>query len=109
MPGILARASAWVVVRGVMMAGSGVPTVQYGTPNGQFAGSVTALVQNAAATLREIVGATALLCIVIAALLWHFIHDQRATERAKELVAAAVIGLLVVAFAPQIVNMVIQL
>lgn len=82
---------------------SGIPPVQYGTANAA-AGNVTTALTGIAATIRDVLGATALVALVVAALVNHFVHDQRAKDRAKEIVAAAVGGLLIAAFAPAIVN-----
>ena len=86
-----------------------IPTVQYGTGTGTGAGgafisTVTNAMENGAETIRMVLGGTALLVILVAAVMNHFVHDQRAKERAKELIAAAVVGLLLAAFAPSIVN-----
>lgn len=77
--------------------------VQYGTPNGA-ANTVVVAGENIAATIRDVLGATALVAFLSAALVNHFVHDQHAKERAKEIMWSAVVGLLVAAFAPTIVN-----
>ena len=81
-----------------------VPPARYGTPNGAISGSVSAAIEGLAATIRDILGATALLAIVVAAIMNHFVHSLRAKEQAKEVAFAAIIGLLIAAFAPDIVN-----
>ena len=93
-----------------LAAGSGIPPVNYGAgADTKFSGQVSGAAENVASTIRDILGATALIAFVVAALMNHFVHDQRAKERAKELIGAAVVGLLVAAFAPQIVNFIASL
>ena len=93
-----------------LAAGSGIPPVNYGAnADTGFAGQVSGAAENVASTIRDLLGATALLVILVAAVMNHFVHDQRAKERAKELIGAAVVGLLVAAFAPQIVNFIASL
>lgn len=88
---------------GHLMA-SGIPTVNYGTGDSAAANTVTTAMENVASTIRMVLGGTALVVILAAAVMNHFVHDARAKERAKELIGAAVVGLLLAAFAPQIVN-----
>ena len=83
---------------------SGIPTVSYGTGNTTLGQTVNNSMENIAATIRYVLGGTALVVILAAAVMNHFVHDARAKERAKELIGAAVVGLLLAAFAPQIVN-----
>lgn len=84
--------------------GNGIPQVQYGNGNTALGNTINSAMENIAATIRYVLGATALVVILAAAVMNHFVQDPRAKERAKELVAAAVVGLLLAAFAPQIVN-----
>jgi len=84
-------------------SGTGIPTVSYGTA-GSLGTTVSTELENIAATIRDILGATALLALVAAALVNHFIHDPRSKDRAKEIVVAAIVGLLIAAFAPQVIN-----
>ena len=84
-------------------SGLNIPPVQYGT-GGTLATKVNGEIENVAAMVRDILGGTALLALVIAALVNHFIHDPRSKDRAKEIVVAAIVGLLIAAFAPEIVN-----
>lgn len=85
-------------------AGAGIPKVQYGTSTGTLSTKVNTAMENIAETIRLVLGGTALVVILAAAVMNHFVHDQRAKDRAKELIGAAVVGLLLAAFAPQIVN-----
>jgi hypothetical protein len=62
-----------------------------------------------ASMIRYIMGSTALIVIVAAAAYMHFIHNPRSKETAKELLFGAIIGLLLAAFAPQIVNFITSL
>ena len=82
---------------------SGPAPVQYGVPSGA-AGTVIGAMESIAATIRYILGATALVAFLVAALVNHMVHDQHAKDRAKEIMASAVVGLLIAAFAPAIVN-----
>lgn len=92
-----------VIMGAQAAAASGLPQVNYGT-GGSLATKVNGELENVAATVRDILGGTALLALVIAALINHFVHDPRSKDRAKEVVVAAVVGLLIAAFAPSIVN-----
>lgn len=93
-----------------LAAGSGIPPVGYGAGTGSgFATTVTGSMENVATTIRDLLGGTALVVILVAAVMNHFVHDPRAKERAKELIGAAVVGLLLAAFAPAIVNFIISL
>ena len=89
--------------------GGGIPPVGYGNGNTALSGTVTTAMESLAQTIRLVLGGTALVVILVAAVMNHFVHDQRAKERAKELIAAAVVGLLLAAFAPQIVNFIASL
>ena len=84
--------------------GGGIPAVNYGSGNSSLSQPVTTAMENIAATIRLVLGGTALVVILAAAIMNHFVHDPRAKERAKELIGAAVVGLLLAAFAPAIVN-----
>lgn len=86
-----------------VFAASSIPTVQYGTGNA-VATTVNTALENIAATIRDVLGGTALVAILVAAIVNHFVHDARAKDRAKEIIASAIVGLLIAAFAPQIVN-----
>lgn len=89
-----------------------IPPVSYGTTTTggtTFDTTIQSGLQNAALIIRDVLGATALLVILVAAVMNHFVHDPRAKERAKELIGAAVVGLLLAAFAPAIVNFIISL
>ena len=86
---------------GVLAAGPA--TVQYGNPSGA-AGVVVTAMESVAGTIRYILGATALVAFLVAAIVNHMVHDLRAKERAKEIMASAVVGLLIAAFAPAVVN-----
>ena len=103
--GLVTLLVSWIVASGTSFAAAagGIPPVQYGAPNGAATVINTAL-EGVAGTIRDILGVTALLAIVAAALVNHFVHDPRSKERAKEMVAAAVVGLLLAVFAPEIVN-----
>ena len=83
------------------------PSVSYGNAGAQggaLASKVTTAMQGVAEMIRLILGGTALVVILVAAVMNHFVHDQQAKMRAKELIGAAVVGLLLAAFAPAIVN-----
>ena len=86
-----------------VFAASGTATVQYGSPSGA-AGTVITAMESVAGTIRYILGATALVAFLVAALVNHMVHDQHAKDRAKEIMASAVVGLLIAAFAPSLVN-----
>lgn len=101
--GLFTLLVSWIVASGTSFAAGGIPAVQYGAPNGAATVIDTAL-EGVAGTIRDILGVTALLAIVAAALVNHFVHDPRSKERAKEMVAAAIVGLLLAVFAPEIVN-----
>lgn len=91
-------------------SGGGIPPVQYGTGTGAgLATKVTSATENMAETIRLMLGGTALVVILVAAIMNHFVHDERAKMRAKELISAAVVGLLLAAFAPSIVNFITSL
>lgn len=102
-------AFAATMPHGHLMAGGGIPTVKYGNGNTALGNAVDSGLENIAATIRYILGATALVVFLAAAVMNHFVHDPRAKERAKELVGAGVLGLLIAAFAPQIVNFIASL
>jgi len=94
------------------VTGTDIPTVSYGastTGGTAFDTNVQNGLESAATIIRDVLGATALLVILVAAVMNHFVHDPRAKERAKELIGAAVVGLLLAAFAPAIVNFIISL
>jgi len=96
----------------VFAAPAPIPNVSYGngtTGGTTFDTNVQNGLYNAALIIRDVLGATALLVILVAAVMNHFVHDPRAKERAKELIGAAVVGLLLAAFAPSIVNFIISL
>lgn len=86
-------------------SGSGIPKVQYGTSVGGTS-AITDALQNLAATIRDLLGATALVALVIAALVNHFVHSTQAKQLSKEIIVAAVVGMLIAIFAPTIVNFV---
>ncbi|MDA8218775.1 MAG: hypothetical protein M0Z94_14300 [Dehalococcoidales bacterium] len=90
------------------VSGVGISKVGYGT-GGALGTKINDELENVAATVRDILGGTALLALVVAALVNHFIHDPRSKDRAKEIVVAAIVGLLIAAFAPQIVNWIASL
>lgn len=94
---------------GHYLAAGGIPQVKYGTGNTTLGNTVTGAMENIAQTIRLVLGGTALVVILAAAVMNHFVNDQRAKERAKELIGAAVVGLLLAAFAPQIVNFIASL
>lgn len=100
--GLAAPASA-ATMHHVLLA-SGIPPVTYGNGNTAVGNTINSSLEQIAATIRYVLGATALVVFLVAAVTNHFVHDERAKMRAKELVSAAVVGLLVAAFAPQIVN-----
>ncbi|WP_020375097.1 pilin [Sulfobacillus thermosulfidooxidans] len=101
---LLSSALLALLVHTPAFASSGIPPVQYGQGSTGIAQPVTTAMENVAETIRLILGGTALVVILVAAVMNHFVQDPRAKERAKELVGAAVVGLLLAAFAPQIVN-----
>jgi hypothetical protein len=98
--------AAWASA--VAFAANTVPAVQYGS-GGSVAQTVSTALENVAATIRDVLGATALVALVGAALVNHFVWDQKAKDRSKEIVVAAFIGLLIAAFAPQIITWVASL
>lgn len=102
-------AFAATLPHGHLMASSGIPPVKYGNGNTALGNAVNSGLENIAATIRYILGATALVVFLAAAVMNHFVHDGRAKDRAKELVGAGVLGLLIAAFAPQIVNFIANL
>lgn len=81
----------------------GAPPIQYGNPSTPIANQVTTALEGVAQTIRWILGGTALVALLFAAFMNHM-PNQRSKEMAKEIVAAAVVGLLIAAFAPNIVN-----
>jgi len=93
----------------LLAAAQGIGTVNYGSGNTAFSGTVTAAMESIAETIRLVLGGTALVVILVAAVMNHFVHSPQAKERAKELIGAAVVGLLLAAFAPQIVNFIASL
>jgi hypothetical protein len=111
-----AATAAWVLasmaaVNGVAWAAgstgtstNGIPPVSYTTGNSALTQNVTTGLENIATTIRDILGAAALVAILVAALTNQMVHDARAKDRAKEFGVAAVVGLLLAAFAPAIVN-----
>lgn len=81
------------------------PPVGYGNEIGGAAvGKVNSVLQGLATDIRDILGFTALLTLLAAALVKPLLHEPRAKERARELVVAAIVGFLIAAFAPMIVN-----
>jgi hypothetical protein len=100
----LAMTSPFVVNASVALAAGSSNCVQYGSSNSGVANTISTSMEGLAATIRDILGATALVALVAAALVNHFVHDQRAKDRAKEIAGAAVVGLLIAGFAPAIVN-----
>ena len=82
---------------------AGPASVKYGAPSGA-AGIVVGAMESVAGTIRYILGATALVAFLVAAIVNHMVHDAHAKERAKEIMASAVVGLLIAAFAPAVVN-----
>ncbi|MCY0885794.1 MAG: pilin [Firmicutes bacterium] len=93
----------------LLASGSGVNPVNYSTANTALGDKVTNAMESIASTIRYLLGGTALVVILAAAIMNHFVHDPRAKERAKELIGAAVVGLLLAAFAPAIVNFIANL
>ena len=101
-----------VLTVGIFLGGnaafaSGPPTVCYGTPTSTEQSVITTITGNltgVAAMGRDLLGATCLIVFIGAAITNHFIHDPRSKERAKEIVYAGLIGVLVAAFAPMIIN-----
>lgn len=102
-------AYAAVLPHHLYLAAGGIPPVQYGTGNTALTTPVVGAMQNIAQTIRLVLGGTALVVILAAAVMNHFVHDQQAKQRAKELIGAAVVGLLLAAFAPAIVNFIASL
>ncbi len=98
-----------VLVPTSVFAAAGIPAVNYGNGNTALSTPVVTAMESVAATIRLVLGGTALVVILAAAIMNHFVHDPRAKERAKELIGAAVVGLLLAAFAPQIVNFIASL
>lgn len=88
----------------LVASGSGIPQVNFGNANTQLGNKINTGLETIAATLRDILGATALVVIIAAAVMNHYVINPRAKEVAKELIGAAVVGLLLAAFAPDIVN-----
>ncbi|MCY0885614.1 MAG: hypothetical protein OWV35_06975 [Firmicutes bacterium] len=89
---------------GVVLAANSLPTVNYTKPDSTVVNGISTKLEGLATDIQYILGATALVALVAAALVNHFVVDQRAKERAKEIAGAAILGLLLAAFAPQIVN-----
>lgn len=87
-----------------LAAGNNIPAVKYGAGNTGITSKVVPAMQNIARTIQLLLGGTALVVILVAAIMNHFVHDPQAKQRAKELIGAAVVGLLLAAFAPAIVN-----
>lgn len=104
---LLTSAVMWMVAGSAAFAAGPAP-VSYGTPNGA-AGTVITALEGIAGTIRDVLGATALVAFLVAAIVNHMVHDDRAKDRAKEIMASAVVGLLVAAFAPAIVNWIASL
>lgn len=92
-----------LLVGGSAAFASGTGPVQYGAPSPSFTDKVIPALESIAATIRYILGATALVALVIAAFMNH-VPNQKSKEQAKEIAMAAVVGLLLAAFAPAIVT-----
>lgn len=80
-----------------------VPQVNYGQSS-PAAQTIAGDLENIAATIRDVLGATALVAILIGALLLHGAHDVHLQDTSKRVIAAAVLALLLAAFAPTIIN-----
>lgn len=96
---------------GVVLFGHGVAfaavSYQGGFPSvgsSNLTNGINGALTTIAVDIRNIGGVTALLAIVVAAIMNHFVHDQQAKDKSKELIKAAIVGLLLFAFAPAIVN-----
>ncbi len=101
--GVLAALVPLVLIGAQAAAASGPPSVQYTSPSGGATNSIAVAVEGLATTIRWILGPTALLALVIAAFMNH-VPNQRSKEQAKEVAMAAIVGLLIAAFAPAIIN-----
>lgn len=103
--GLMAAAAAWGVAALTLAAPAfaQVPQVQYGTANAA-AQTISTQLENVAATIRDILGATALVAILIGAMLLHGAHDVHLQDTSKRVIAAAVLALALAAFAPTIIN-----
>jgi hypothetical protein len=101
----MATVAAWGVVTLTLAAPAfaQVPQVQYGTAN-SAAQAISTQLENVAATIRDILGATALVAILIGAMLLHGAHDVHLQDTSKRVIAAAILALALAAFAPTIIN-----
>lgn len=102
-----------VLVGGAAAFASGgtPPAPSYIAPTGAGAAAATTIsnsVEQIATIIRWILGATGLLALLVAAIMNH-IPNQHTKEQAKEILMAAVVGLLIAAFAPQIIGFFITL
>ena len=87
-------------------AGGTPPAPSYIAPTGAGAAAATTIsssVEQLATIIRWILGATGLLALLVAAIMNH-VPNQHTKEQAKEILMAAIVGLLIAAFAPQIIG-----
>lgn len=101
--GVLAALVPLVLMGGGAAFAANPPAVNYTYPTGNAAGAIAAAVEGLATTIRWILGPTALLALVIAAFMNH-VPNQHTKEQAKEVAMAAIVGLLIAAFAPTIIT-----
>lgn len=94
--------SLWIM--GATALAADPPRVAYGSGDESTVQVITGALQKVATSIRDILGFTALLALIIAALIAHFVHDPRSKERARELVVVAIIGMAIAAFAPTLIN-----
>lgn len=85
---------------------SGIPTVNYNNSlaTSPIVNKVNSGLAQIASIIRDFLGGTALVVFVSAAIMNHFVHNPQAKQLAKELVGAAIVGILIAIFAPDIVK-----
>lgn len=79
------------------------PNVNYQYGNTGAASGIVNAIENFAGLIDDVLGATALLAMLVAALLNHA-PSQRSKEMGREIFHAAILGLLIALFAPTLIN-----
>ena len=103
---VLAMALPFMLAGGVSAFAVGPGTVNYVAPTGVASSAATTMtnaVEQIAGVIRWVLGGTGLLALIVAAVMNH-VPNQHTKEQAKEIAMAAVVGLLIAAFAPSIIN-----
>lgn len=73
-------------------------------PDPEAVQRVKSTLQRIATSIRNVLGYTALITLLAAAAVAHFVHEPRAKERAREFVVVALLGLVIAGFAPTLIN-----